>query len=449
MGQILYYSTNKGAETTSLKEAILRGQAPDRGLYMPESIPNFEENELEGLKGKEYSEIAFSVLRKFLDGEIEEEKVRKICKSAYNFEVPVEEVYGGNYVARMDRGPTASFKDFAARMLARVMQEFLAQDGRNITILTATSGDTGGAVAHAFQGLENVKVVVLFPKEEISDIQRKQMTTLGENVKAIAVEGKFDDCQAMVKACFADPGLGHCSLSSANSINFGRLMPQSVYYTYSHAQVADAQEEIVFSVPSGNFGNLMGGIIAKEMGLPVKRFVVATNENDEFPKFLNSGDYEKICPSKNCISNAMNVGHPSNLARLVDFYSGQMDEKGNLGEKPDLEKMRKDLYAYSVSDSETRGTIKGFYEKYNAVLEPHGAVGWAALEKYVSDEDYKGKAVCFETADPAKFPEEIEKILGFSPEIPLHLKELEGKKEDFIEMGSNPGELKGFLKGFC
>jgi threonine synthase len=243
-------------------------------------------------------------------------------------------VYDHIHVLRLDQGPTASFKDFAARMMARLMGRFLKEDGQQLTILTATSGDTGSAVAHAFHKIPGVRVIVLFPIAEVSVSQRKLMTTLRDNIRTIAVDGKFDDCQAMVKRAFADPALKHIPLSSANSINIGRLLPQSVYYFYAASRIAKPGEPMVFSIPSGNFGDAMGAVVAREMGLPVKKIIAPVNDNDEFPRFLATGRYEKISPSRNSVSNAMNVGHPSNLARLVAVYGGQMDEAGKSTSSP-------------------------------------------------------------------------------------------------------------------
>ncbi|MDD1733539.1 MAG: threonine synthase, partial [Methanothrix sp.] len=257
-------------------------------------------------------------------------------------------------------------------------------------------------MAHAFFGLDNVKVVVLFPEKEVTDRQRRQMTTLGSNIFPLAVEGKFDDCQALVKQAFVDPELSLLNLSSANSINIGRLLPQAVYYFYARSRVAAPDQKVIFSVPSGNFGDLMGGLLAMKMGLPVKRFVVATNENDEFPRFMQTGLYEPIRPSKNCISNAMNVGHPSNLARLFSLYGGQMDEIGRVNRQPDLSAMRQDLYAVSITDEETRRTIKEAFSQHKVLLEPHGAVAWAGLMRYLQRcGDWRG-CISLETADPAK-----------------------------------------------
>jgi threonine synthase len=271
------------------------------------------------------------------------------------------------------------------------------------------------------------------------------MTTLGGNVSIVAVDGKFDDCQALVKRAFQDEDLHGLNLSSANSINFGRLLPQSVYYTYAYSRLCESPTEpIVFSVPSGNFGDLMGGMIAKRMGLPVRRFLVATNENDEFPSFLKSGEYMPLRPSRACISNAMNVGHPSNLARLFHMYGGWMDETGQVRMKPDIESMRRDLWSSGVSDKETRDAIKDAYERHRLILEPHGAVGWAALRQY---ERLEGEsfAVSLETADPAKFPDEIRSVLGFEPEIPDSLMGLAEKTEQLESMSRDYGQLKRYL----
>jgi threonine synthase len=442
---VKYASTNRAAPDVSFREALMRGQAPDMGLYTPLEIPRFAEGEIDSFKRREYHEIAHAVAMKFLEGEVPSKVVAGISKDAYDFAVPLERVYDRVHVMRLDRGPTASFKDFAARMMARLMQHFLREDGRSLTILTATSGDTGSAVANAFHGLSNVKVVVLFPKREVTQKQRMQMTTLGGNVSTIALDGKFDDCQALVKKAFADGDLADRRLSSANSINFGRLLPQSVYYVYAYAKLFEKPgEEIVFSIPSGNFGDLMGGLLAKSMGLPVGRFVVATNENDEFPKFMKTGKYIPIRPSRACISNAMNVGHPSNLARLFHIYGGWMDEVGEVRESPDISAMRRDLWSVSVSDAQTKSAIVEAYSSHKLLLEPHGAVGWHALQEYLKSVG-GGLSVSLETADPAKFPDEIVSALGFSPKEPECLKGLESLPEHVVEMGNDYPRLKSFL----
>ena len=435
---ILYYSTNRNVPRVDLREALLQGQAADKGLFMPETIPQLTSRELAALDGESYADVAHAVLSRFTAGVIEDGRLRALCRDAYDFEVPLEKIDGRRFVMRLDRGPTASFKDFAARMMARWTGAMMDGSGDDLVILTATSGDTGSAVAHAYHGVPGVFSVVLFPIDEVSNRQRKQMTTLGGNVAAFGVDGKFDDCQAMVKRAFSDPELAGIRLSSANSINVGRLLPQAVYYVYAYLRLADVQamEPVVFSVPSGNFGDMMGGVLARRMGLPISRLVIATNANDEVPKFFASGQYEKIVPSRACISNAMNVGHPSNLARLVDTYDGRMDETGAMLKSPDMQRLRGDCFATSISDDETRATIRTAWERHRALLEPHGAIAWAGLMRYFesTDESADTLAVSIETAHPAKFPEEIRAVLGIEPEVPASLAEIESKAENFGRM---------------
>ena len=448
MSKVMFKSTNRKSPLVSFKEALLKGQAPDYGLYMPTEIPKLSDTEIHSFKNKEYYEIAFEIAKKFV--EIGEQELKKLTKDAYNFDVPLEKVENNLYLMRLDRGPTASFKDFAARLMARLMHYFAKQDGSKLTVLVATSGDTGGAVADAFYDLENINVIVLFPEKNVTGRQRRQMTTLGKNIKAIAVKGTFDDCQALVKRAFNDNDLKELNLTSANSINFGRLMPQIVYYVYAYSRLS--KDKIIFSVPSGNFGNLMGGIFAKEMGLPIQKFIVAVNENDEFPNFLKTGTYSPIVPSRNCSSNAMNVGNPSNLARLIDLYGGwlldersekgEVIKKGVLKEKPDMKKLKADFISFSISDEEVNETIKDAYNKYKILLEPHGAVAFAAVKKA----NLNGLVVSLETADPAKFPDEIKELLGIEPKVPKSLAGLDNKKEDFEVVSNSYEEFKKKIK---
>lgn len=433
---LLFRSTNRKAREVGLKEAIFKGQPEDYGLYMPVYIPFLSRDEIDSFKHKNYPEIALDIIHRFTINEIPLSKLEQMVFDAYNFDVPIQKVHNGFYLLWLTKGPTASFKDFAARMLARIMEYFAKAENRKITVLVATSGDTGGAVANAFYNLENVRVVVLFPYKEVTERQRRQMTTLGNNISAIGVNGKFDDCQAIVKRAFNDRELKYLSLTSANSINFGRLLPQIVYYFYAYSRIE--AKDIVFSVPSGNFGNLMGGVFAKKMGLPVRKFVVAVNENDEFPNFLQTGKYQPVVPSRECSSNAMNVGHPSNLARLVDLYGGwltdERDEKtgevikrGVIKKPPDMEKLRSDFVSYSITEEEVDEIIRRFYKDYGIIIEPHGAVGIKAAEK--SSES--PPIVSFETADPAKFPEKIRDLLGIEPPVPASLQDIDSRKEDF------------------
>ena len=399
---------------------------------MLNKIPSLTDDTIDSFKNMDFVEIANDIIAKFIRNIISQEKLQQIVKNALNFKVPVEKIANNDYLCYLDRGPTCSFKDFGARTLARIMEHFLEVDNKKITILTATSGDTGGAVAQAFYKMSRIKVVVLYPENEISDLQRKQMTTLGENIVAFGIKGKFDDCQKLVKTAFSDKELKHTNLSSANSINFGRLVPQTLYYFWSYSRIVDKKNErVIFSVPSGNFGNLTGGLIAKKMGLPIKKFISAVNENNEFPTFLRTGVYTKLDPSINCISNAMNVGHPSNLARIFDLYGGQIDERGAIHKVPNMEELRNDILSYSISDEATKETIVNFYNKYKKIIEPHGAVGWTALQlfrnSYPKNDDIK--SITFETADPSKFPEEIIKLIDAVPEMPNSLKLIQNKPE--------------------
>jgi len=443
-----FYSTNEQAPTVDLRAALLTGQAPDGGLYMPCEFPRLTEAELSRFASAPYAGIAFEVLRRFTEGILQDDTLKALCQDAYNFEVPLEPVQGLSRVSvmRLDQGPTCSFKDFAARMMARLIGRFVREANQTLTILTATSGDTGSAVASAFHQVEGIRVVVLFPAGEVSDRQRKQMTTLRDNIRTVAVRGKFDDCQALVKRAFGDPALRRISLSSANSINIGRLLPQSVYYFYAASRVARAGEPIVFVVPSGNFGDMMGAVFARQMGLPIQRLVVPVNGNDEFPRFLATGAYSKIEPSRACLSNAMNVGHPSNLARLVCVYGGRMDQAGTIHRAPDLQAMRRDLFSTSVSDEQTRATIQEAWARHQLLLEPHGAVGWRGFLDYAAVEPLEGApAVVLETAHPAKFPEEIERILGFTPPTPPALAALDVLAEDYDRLDPHYESFRDYL----
>jgi threonine synthase len=443
---LLFRSTNGQSPAVNLREALLQGQAPDRGLYLPEKFPRLAPEEIAAFAKLPYHEIAFRVLSKFTGGIIPDDTLAAMCREAYTFSVPLEKVRDRVHLMRLDQGPTASFKDFAAQMMARMFGHFLREDKRQLTILTATSGDTGSAVAHAFHNIPGVRVIVLFPLAEVSENQRKLMTTLRDNVRTVSVDGKFDDCQAMVKRAFADPDLAHIPMSSANSINIGRLLPQSVYYFYAASRVAKPGEPMVFSIPSGNFGDMMGSVVAREMGLPVKKIIASVNDNDAFPKFLASGVYQKISPSRNSISNAMNVGHPSNLARLVAVYGGQMDETGKISKQPNLAAMRDDLFSTSVSDDRTRSAIRNFWDEYKLLLEPHGAVAWQGYQDWrATEKDGDSPAVLIETANPAKFPEEISKMMGWEPDVPANMLTSLKLPEDFDRMDANYDKFKAYL----
>ena len=420
------------------------GQAPDEGLFMPDHIPQLSPPIIRSLKGAPYADTAMLIAGCFLNGEITQADLRQIVDQAYNFAVPLELVRENQYIMRLDQGPTASFKDFAARMMARLMSHFL-EPGEHLNVLVATSGDTGGAVGDAFHGLPGVDVYILYPSGEVSGMQKKQLDTIGDNVQAISVQGKFDDCQNLVKRVFSDPDFARMNISSANSINFGRIMPQIIYYVYAYAQLAGADEEIIFSVPSGNFGDALGCEYARRMGLPVKKLIMPTNENDEFPRFLKTGVYEKVSPSRACLSNAMNVGHPSNLARFFDLYGGTVDRTGRVYKYPDIGEMKRRIFSVSISDEETRQTIKQVYDRYRTILEPHGAVGWRGLELYLAQEGEGSLAVALETAHPAKFPEQIKALLNIAPELPASMKDLASKTGTALPLSNDYAELKVYL----
>ncbi|MCX7816817.1 MAG: threonine synthase [Syntrophales bacterium] len=454
---IRYYSTNRNisglsgikpfSKLVSFREALLMGQAPDEGLFMPDSIPNLDLREVMRLKGKPYTEAALAVLYAFLEDEISRDVLRDAVEDAYNFPVPLEKVSEKVFIMRLDQGPTASFKDFAARMMARLMSIFRGGEER-LRVLVATSGDTGSAVGEAYKGVPGIDVMILYPQKEVSLRQKRQLDGIGGNVRAVAVDGKFDDCQNLVKEAFGDPSLTFLNLTSANSINVGRILPQIIYYVYAYAQLASEGEEIIFSVPSGNFGNALGCELARRMGVPIRKLIMPTNENDEFPRYLKTGVYEKVSPSKSCISSAMNVGHPSNLARFFDLYGGTIDRNGRVYRYPNRDEMRKYIYSVSVSDEETKRTIIEVFNKYGVLLEPHGAVGWRGLEFYLEDTGDDALAVVLETAHPAKFPEVIRELLGFDPEMPPSLKGIDERQGECFHIPADYRAFKDFLLTF-
>ncbi|MDR2861053.1 MAG: threonine synthase [Syntrophobacterales bacterium] len=450
---IRYYSTNRNLsfveglkpfkETVTFREALLQGQAPDEGLFMPDTIPLLNLGGIASLKGKPYAETAKFVARAFLHGDVPSSVLSHIIEDAYNFPVPLEHVTQRKYILRLDQGPTSSFKDFAARMMARLMSA-LRDEGQNLHVLVATSGDTGSAVGDAFHNVSGIRVTILYPRHEVSGRQKKQLDSIGDNVQAISLDGKFDQCQDLVKEAFADPELAPLHLTSANSINFGRILPQMIYYVYAYAQLAAGGEEIVFSVPSGNFGNALGCEFARRMGLPVAKLVMPVNENEEFPRYLTEGVYQKISPSISCLSNAMNVGHPSNLARFFDLFGGTVDRTGHVHVYPDREEMKKHIFSVSVTDQETKDTINQVYRDYGVILEPHGAVAWRGLERYLAGND-DALCVCLETAHPAKFPEEVEELLRLTPELPPAMQDIDAKQGEALNLPASYDALKDYL----
>ncbi len=448
-----YFSTNRllsggFISEVSFQKALIMGQAPDGGLFMPNFIPQVSTMELEQMMRVDYWVIANMILRKFFaPEEIGFEELLEVSRASYNFSVPIEHVTDRQYVMRLDRGPTASFKDFAARAMARLMSHFRDQNQR-LHVLVATSGDTGSAVGEAFKGVEGIDVTILYPLAEVSGRQKKQLDTIGGNVQTIAIEdGKFDDCQDLVKQAFSDSDLTGLNLTSANSINIGRILPQIIYYFYAYTKLANGKEPIFFSVPSGNFGNMLGCEYARRMGLPIVKLIIATNENDEFPRFVEAGEYKKISPSRACLSNAMNVGHPSNLARLFELYQGTVDKNGKVYRYPRLDLMREGIFAVSISDWQTRQAIKRASKCYGVILEPHGAVGWEGLGIFLAryPEARKYFQVFLETAHPAKFPEVIKEELGVEPELPFSMKNVDQRTGSPLIMQNDYSALKKYL----
>lgn len=450
---ISYYSTNRRVRLHSFEDALLAGLAPDRGLFMPERIPRLNEDAWKRLHRQSYPDIAFAILSQFLQEDlIASDLLKKMVYTVYDFVVPLEHIEDRNYIMRLDCGASASFKDFAAGIMAQLMQYVLRKKSEKIFILTATSGDTGSAVANAFYDLDNIEVVILYPEGQISEFQRKQMSTLQKNVHLFAVKGSFDDCQDMVKRSFLDETLIDFHLTSANSISIGRLLPQIIYYCYAYLNLVDqVGKEIVFAVPSGNFGSVMGCLLAKNMGLPVKKIIIATNANDAVPRYLETKDYKPCSPTHYCLSSAMNIGNPSNIARIIALYGGRMDERSCILEEPDFERMQEDFFAVSISDQETRETMRSFYNKYKILLEPHGAVAWQGLLRYrehISNTNNikKELCVCLETAHPAKFSKEMEEILEIAPSLPAQFNKIMGREESIIKIENNYEEFKAQLR---
>ncbi len=455
---ILYHSTNNPDEKVTFKEAILNGIASNYGLYMMDKkdVPKITTNELSEMRKMSYAEVAYKVLKPYVVPDINEKDFLEILIDAYNEEiipVNVQHVTGKTYIMWLSKGPTYSFKDFAARFFGRVLNYFLSKSGMKRTVIVATSGDTGGAVAHALYKLPSINNIVFFPGDAISEQQRRQMTTLGENIYAFSVNGDFDICQEIAKNLLSDKDFakevtGDAErFTSANSISLGRLLPQAVYPFYAYSRIQNEDAPFIPSIPSGNFGDMMGTVLAKEMGLPIEKIVIGVNENKEFPEFLYTGRYE-VKPSVWSPSTAMIVSHPSNFARLIEFYGGHIyDERdpetkkvvktGVIDKMPDIEKMKQDIYSISVSNKEHYETIKAVYERYGIILDPHGSVGWKALETYLNGEHNK-PAVVYETADPGKFPEDIKKAIGITPPIPEGIKRQSELPERIYTIESEP-----------
>ncbi len=466
MKPVKYYSTNNKAEVVNFETALLNGMASNYGLYMMarKDIPKLSPKRISEMSSMSYAQVSFEVLNPFLGSEIPMQKLKALLNDAYSEDkIPtrIERVVDNIYIIWLTQGPTYSFKDYAARFFGRSLNYFLGIRNLKRTVIVATSGDTGGAVADALHGLANVDVIVFFPKGSISEGQRRQMTTLGNNVYAFEVNGDFDVCQELAKTLIGDKQFAQDTfndkdrLTSANSISIGRLLPQAVYPFFAYSRIAKNKEPMIVSVPSGNFGNMVGTVIAKEMGLPISRILCGVNENTEFPDFLKTGKYI-VRPSKKSPSSAMVVSHPSNLSRLFDLYGGHMfDERdpvskkvvreGVIGIMPDLNSMKKDIFAMSVSNQEHYRTMKEVYDKFKVILDPHGAVGWRILEDFlVKSPNYL--AVLYETADPGKFPEDVKQAIGLIPELPEGMRIQAKSKERIYSIVSDPDHTSNGMK---
>ena len=428
-----FYSTNNRNQLVGLQEAVVKGLASDQGLYMPERIPQFPTSFFESLHERSFQEIALEVAKVFIEKQISSESLRKIIAHTIAFDAPLINIEQDIFSLELFHGPTLAFKDFGARFMSQLLSHFAMEQKREIIILVATSGDTGSAVANGFLGVAGTKVIVLYPSGKVSEIQEKQFTTLGQNITALEVKGTFDDCQRMVKQAFSDAALNKSHfLTSANSINVARLIPQAFYYFYAWSRLPK-KKRVVFSVPSGNFGNLTAGLLAKRMGLPIHHFVAATNSNDVVPNYLLTEQFTPR-PSVATISNAMDVGTPSNFARMLDLFHH------------DHSAMKKEITGYSFTDEETRGAMKEVFKKFGYTLEPHGAVGYLGLKNYLS-KNPESLGVFLETAHPAKFLEVVDATLETNIPIPDELKSFLAREKKTILCEAEFRALKKFLSG--
>mgnify|MGYP000435940783 CR=1 FL=1 len=426
------YSTKNKLKFVSLKEAVFKGLPEDNGLYMPEVIPQLPKEFIQNLKDYSFQEIGFQVCKTLFNGTMPNADIKNIIENSITFPAPIVQLDEEKYILELFHGPSLAFKDFGARFMAQLMSYFNKGNDEELVILVATSGDTGGAVASGFYKTPGIKVVILYPSGKVSDLQEKQLTTLGHNITALEVDGTFDDCQALVKKAFLDKELNlNIRLSSANSINIARLIPQSFYYFEAFKQLNDYTNDVVFCIPSGNFGNLTAGLFAKKMGLPVSKFIAATNLNDVVPEYLASGIYQPK-PSQATLSNAMDVGNPSNFARMLDIYSSTWNI------------MAEDIKGYGYNDEQTRAGMKEVFTKYNYQIDPHGAIGYLALKDYqVKNEGMKG--IILETAHPSKFLNDVEEVLRIKVEVPERLAILANKEKVSTSLNTEFEPFKEFL----
>ena len=423
-----YYSLHHKSPKTSFKKAVIEGLAKDRGIYFPEEVTPLDTAFIQNISNYTNHEIAFKVIQQFVGNDIPEPVLKEIIKNTLTFDFPIEKITDQISSLELFHGPTMAFKDVGAKFMAQCLEYFNKDNDEEVTVLVATSGDTGGAVANGFLGAKGVNVVILYPSGKVSDIQEKQLTTLGQNITALEVDGVFDDCQEMVKTAFLDDEIER-KLTSANSINIARWLPQMFYFFFAYKALHQKKKALVFSVPSGNFGNICAGIMAQKLGLPVKHFVASTNVNDTVPNYLKSGEYTPK-PSKATISNAMDVGNPSNFIRIRELFDN------------DLQQLRNSFSSYSFSDDETREKMQDIYDISGYVSDPHGAVGYLGLEKYGLQENEIG--IFLETAHPVKFLDVVESTLPISVAIPEQIKKVIDKEKVALKI-STYEDLKSYL----
>ena len=423
-----YYSLHHKSPKVSFQEAVVNGIAPDRGLYFPDSITPLPKDFIQNISDYSNEEIAFEAIIQFVDDEIPVNILKDIIAETINFDFPVVSITDNIGTLELFHGPTMAFKDVGAKFMAKCLEYFNKNNDENVTVLVATSGDTGGAVANGFLGTKGVDVVILYPSGKVSEIQEKQLTTLGQNITAIEVDGVFDDCQEMVKTAFLDEEITR-KLTSANSINVARWLPQMFYFFFAYKQLHKKYKDIVFSVPSGNFGNICAGIMAQKLGLPIKHFVASTNVNDTVPNFMKEGNYEPK-PSKATISNAMDVGNPSNFIRIQQLFDNN------------FQALKNNFSSYSFTDEETKVVMQEIYKNSNYIADPHGAVGYLGLQKHQLSENEYG--VFLETAHPVKFLDVVEETLNVKVEIPPQIQKVMERKKVALKATSYE-DLKAYL----
>jgi threonine synthase len=429
-----FYSTNNKKHIVNFETAVMNGLAPDGGLYMPEKMPNLSKDFLNNIKSKSFQDIAYNILGSFTSEVISDQKLVDIIESTFTFPSPIISLSDHLHVLELFHGPTLAFKDFGARFMARTMEHFVREKDVELNILVATSGDTGSAVANGFYNVEGINVYILYPSGKVSQIQEKQLTTLDKNITALEIDGTFDDCQKLVKQAFLDAELNkHLLLSSANSINIARLLPQSIYYVEAFKQLEESDKKLVYSIPSGNLGNICAGLFAFKMGLPAFKFIGATNSNDVFTKYLQTGNFIPTTSHKT-YSNAMDVGNPSNLDRIKQLYEN------------DLDLMQKDLFSISHNDKDTLLAMAEVKDEYNYIIDPHGAVGYLAVKNFLTEKnENEYNTIILETAHPAKFKDVVEKSLNTDIEIPRRLKECITKEKHSIKISKDYIDFKDYL----